>query len=179
MEKELVQAREHFIQGLSRISYFWGFPKAMGAIFGAIYLSPDPITLDELVEQIGISKGTASTNVRNLERLGMIHKQYKVGDRKDFYIAETDFWRIVKGILKEREKNEFDLALRSVAESLTIVNQFKKGKKENAMAVLYDERMQAMQKFFDTLDNVVAMFLALDDLRINSLKKLLGRSGAQ
>jgi len=179
VEKELVQAREHFIQGLSRISYFWGFPKAMGAIFGAIYLSPDSITLDELVEQVGISKGAASTNVRNLERLGMIHKQYKVGDRKDFYVAETDFWKIVKGILKEREKNEFDLALRSVAESLTIVNQLKKGKKENAMAVLYDERMQAMQKFFDTLDNVVAMFLALDDLRINSLKKLLGRSGAK
>ena len=179
MEKELVQAREHFIQGLSRISYFWGFPKAMGAIFGAIYLSPDSITLDELVEQVGISKGAASTNVRNLERLGMIHKQYKVGDRKDYYIAETDFWRIVKGILKEREKNEFDLALKSVGESLAIVNALNKGKKENAMAVLYDERMQAMKNFFDSLDNVVAMFLALDDLRINSFKKILGRSGAK
>ena len=179
MEKELVQAREHFIQGLSRISYFWGFPKAMGAIFGAVYLSPEPITLDELVEQVNISKGAASTNVRNLERLGMIHKQYKVGDRKDFYIAETDFWRIVKGILKEREKNEFDLALRSVSESLTMVNQLKQGKQENATVALYNERMQAMKKFFDTLDNVVAMFLALDDLRIGSLKKLLGKSGVK
>ena len=179
MENELVHAREHFIQGLSRISFFWGFPKAMGAIFGAIYLSPEPITLDELVEQVGISKGAASTNVRNLERLGMIHKKYKVGDRKDYYIAETDFWRIVKGILKEREKNEFDLALRSVGESLAMVTQLKQGKKENATAALYSERMKAMKNFFDSLDNVVAMFLALEDLRLVSLKKLLGKSGAK
>ena len=58
--------QEHFIQGMSRISNFWGFPRAMGAIYGAIYLSPAPVSLDELVEQVGVSKGSVSTNVRQL-----------------------------------------------------------------------------------------------------------------
>ena len=98
------QAREHFIQGISRIGYFWGFPKAMGAIFGAVYLSPQALTIDEIVAQIGVSKGAVSTNIRNLERLGIVHKELKLGDRKDYYSAETDFWKIVKGILREREK---------------------------------------------------------------------------
>ena len=39
----LTESREHFIQGMSRISNFWGFPRAMGAIYGAIYLSPEPV----------------------------------------------------------------------------------------------------------------------------------------
>ena len=105
-------------------------PARFGAIFGAVYLSPEALTLDALVEQVGVSKGAVSTNIRNLERLGIVHKQVKLGDRKDYYTAESDFWKIVKGILREREKNEFDLALRSVGESLTMVDQLKQGKKE-------------------------------------------------
>ncbi len=53
MDANLQAARERFIQAMSQISYFWGFPKAMGAIYGAVYLSPEPISLDELVEQAG------------------------------------------------------------------------------------------------------------------------------
>ena len=112
MNNKMMEAREHFIQGISRIAHFWGFPKAMGAIYGAIYLSPSPITLDDLVTQVGVSKGAVSTSVRSLERLNMVHKHIKVGDRKDYYTAEEDFWKIIKSILKEREKSEFDRAIR-------------------------------------------------------------------
>ena len=83
MTATLFAARQHFIQGLSRISQFWGFPKAMGAIFGALYLSPNPLSLDELVEQVEVTKGAVSTNVRALERLGMFHIQIVIGERKD------------------------------------------------------------------------------------------------
>jgi DNA-binding transcriptional regulator GbsR (MarR family) len=174
MESELISARENFIQGISRIAYFWGLPKAVGAIYGAIYLSPTQLTLDELVEQVGISKGAVSTNVRSLERLGMIHKHYKVGDRKDYYDAETDFWKIVKGILREREKNEFDVALRTVSDSLEIVQ--KANLKKSELADFYQERIKGMKKFFDSLDNLVATIIALDELRAGTIKKLFGKS---
>lgn len=175
MNQELESARESFIQGISRIAHFWGLPKAMGAIYGAIYLSPSPITLDALVEQVGITKGAVSTNVRNLERLGMINRQFKVGDRKDYYVAETDFWKIAKGILKEREKNEFNVALKTVGESLEIVEKAKKNSSDRELLEFYRERMNGMKSFFDSLDNLVATVLAIDELRSVSIKKLLGR----
>lgn len=175
--EQLAHARDHFILGLSRISNFWGFPKAMGAIFGALYLSPDPCSLDELVELAGVSKGAVSTNVRALERLGMVHKQMQIGDRKDYYLAETDFWKIVKGILREREKSEFDHALRTVDESLEIVNQPSFNGAQADLAQFYGERLRAMQAFFRALDNLVAMFLALDEFRVGALERLLGARG--
>ncbi len=174
MNPELISAREHFIQGISRIAHFWGLPKAVGAIYGAIYLSPNPLTLDGLVEQVSISKGAVSTNVRSLERLGMIHKQFKVGDRKDYYVAETDFWKIAKGILREREKNEFDVALRTVSDSLEIVQ--KANLKSSELADFYQERIKGMKKFFDSLDSIVATIIALDELRSGTIKKLFGKS---
>jgi DNA-binding transcriptional regulator GbsR (MarR family) len=121
MAENLDQARDTLIQGMSRISQFWGFPRGMGAIFGALYLSPVPLSLDELVLQAEITKGAVSTNVRALERLGMVHPYVHIGERKDYYVAETDFWKITRAILKEREKSEFDEALRSVGKGLEMV----------------------------------------------------------
>lgn len=175
MDDRLAQAREHFIQGLSRISHFWGFPKAMGAIFGALYLSPNPLSLDELVEQVGVSKGAVSTNVRALERLRMVHKHIQIGDRKDYYSAETDFWKIVKGILREREVSEFDHALRTVDESLEMAAPGEMAPEDRELAAFYQERLKAMQTTFRTLDNLVATLLALDELRMGALERWLGR----
>jgi len=172
---EITKSREHFIQGMSRIADFWGLPKAMGALYGAIYLSPSPLTLDTLVEQVGITKGAVSINVRNLERLGMIYKQFMPGDRKDYYKAETDFWKIVRGVLKERGKNEFNLALKTVSESLEILNNAKLKKDESELSDLYKARMNDMKKFFDSLDSLVATVLALDELRLNTIKKVFGK----
>ncbi|MEW5868936.1 MAG: MarR family transcriptional regulator [Chloroflexota bacterium] len=166
--------RQHFTQGLSRISHFWGFPKAMGAIYAILYLSPQALCLDDLVEQVGVTKGAISTNVRTLERLGMVHRQIQVGDRRDYYLAETDFWKIVKTVLRERQKSEFDHALRSVDESLEMLSQVESDPDQAELAHFYQTRLSAMQAFFHTLDNLVATFLALDDLRSGALERLLG-----
>ncbi len=174
MTDSLSQSRQHFLLGLSRISEFWGFPKAMGAIYGALYLSPGPLSLDEIVEQVSVTKGAVSTNVRALERLGMVHKHLQIGERKDYYTAETDFWKIIKGILKEREKSEFDHALQSVSESLAMVEDGAIDPQQEELARFYQKRLQAMQSFFRSLDNLVATLLALDELRSSTLEKLLG-----
>ncbi|MDX1414059.1 MAG: MarR family transcriptional regulator [Candidatus Promineifilaceae bacterium] len=176
LNQNLLEARQNFIQGMSRISNFWGFPKAMGAIFGAIYLSPMPISLDEIVEKVGVTKGSVSTNVRTLERLGMVHKQIRVGDRKDYYEAEADFWKIIKGVLREREKSEFDLALRTVNDSLEMVKEAKPTDTEADLVLFYQQRMENMQRFFNTLDNIVATLLALDNLRLNSVRTMFGKT---
>ncbi|PIE80713.1 MAG: hypothetical protein CSA11_07265 [Chloroflexi bacterium] len=176
MDEDLTRARAHFIQGMSRITYFWGFPKAMGAIYGAIYLSPDPISLDELVEQVNVSKGAVSTNVRLLERLNMVDKHLQVGDRKDYYTAETDFWQVMKNIMQEREKNEFALALRTVGESLDMVGEAEVPPDEAELAAFYQERMRSMKGFFDQLDNLVTMLISLDTMRLNALMRFFANS---
>lgn len=174
MDSELTKAHENFVQGMSRISHFWGFPKAMGAIFGAVYLSPQPVSLDELVNLVGVTKGSVSTNIRSLERLGMVHRQIQVGDRKDYYIAETDFWKIVRGVLKEREKSEFDQALRTVGESMSMVENA--SPEEAELAGFYQKRMGALQAFFNRLDKLVATLMALEDLRQGSAQRLFNSS---
>ncbi len=176
MITDLTASRQQFIQGMSRISHFWGFPKAMGAVFGAIYLSPSPLSLNEIVETVGVTKGAVSTNVRHLERLGMVHKHIQVGERKDYYTAETDFWKMIKSILEEREKSEFDKALNSVTESLEMAVEAKAEDAE--LAAFYEERMGAMKSFFKTLDSLVSAALAIEGLvSLNTLRNFMEKAG--
>src|SRR5574342_755544 len=123
MTPSLDQIKNDFTEGLSQISRFWGFPKGMGAIFAVLYLSPTPPSLDEIVQETGLTKGAISTEIRALARIGLVHRSSRLGDRKDYYEAETDFYAAIRSILKERQNSEFDRAVRSVKETLEMMEE--------------------------------------------------------
>ena len=105
VNKKLDQIKLDFVEGLSQISRFWGFPKGMGAIFAVLYLSPTPLSLDEITAQTGLTKGAVSTEIRALARMGLVHRSSKLADRKDYYAAETDFYKAIRTILKAVSKS--------------------------------------------------------------------------
>lgn len=170
------QIRDKFMQGLGRVAEFWGFPKAMGAAYAAIYLSPVPLSLDELVDAVGVTKGALSIHMRGLERMGVVHRDGRAGDRKDYYSADTDFWGVLRRILREREKREFDRALRSVAECLTMLDALPKKSADATLVAFWRERLLIMQRFFDALDRIVGSVLAMERFRQGALELLLGVS---
>ena len=123
MPQSLTKIKKDFTEGLSQISRFWGFPKGMGAIFAVLYLSPTALSLDEIVQETGLTKGAISTEIRALARMGLVHRSSKLGDRKDYYSAEADFYASIRSILKERQNSEFDRAVRSVKDTLTKMDE--------------------------------------------------------
>ena len=163
--------KQNFVEGMSGISQFWGFPKGVGAIFGVLYLSPEPRSLDDLVEQTGLSKGAISTNVRMLSRLGLIHPVNRLSDRKDYYEAETDFYKAIRAILRERQNNEFDRAVASVRETLEKLES-DTGAMDAERAFL-TERVRALKDFFDALDSLSSAVARLDGLGLNTIQTVL------
>ena len=168
----LEQTRQAFIENLSRISQFWGYPRAMGALYGALYLSPSPLSLDELIPIVGVTKGAISTNIRALGQLGMVHQQVRAGDRRDYYEADTDFWKIARTILERRQKPEFDKALQEVSLAVQKVRSRQHPAKEAELAQFYEQRLSAMESFFHTIDGIVALLLQMEKLRVEGLRSL-------
>ncbi len=172
MTKKLTQLKQEFTEGLSQISRFWGFPKGMGAIFAVLYLSPNPLSLDEIVEQTGLTKGAISTEVRTLARMGLVHRSSKLADRKDYYEAETDFYKSIRSILKERQNNEFDRALRSVREALAELEAGSVSGSEADVQFAY-QRIKALQEFFDAFDTLTNAVIKLESLGLGNIQKIL------
>ena len=170
MTQSLSQIKQDFTEGLSQISRFWGFPKGMGAIFGVLYLSPTPLSLDEIVQETGLTKGAISTEIRALARMGLVHRSSRLGDRKDYYEAEADFYAAIKSIFKERQNSEFDRAIRSVKETLTSMeNNWVENEEWNFVY----ERVQALQDFFDAIDSLAKAVVRLERLGISNVTKIL------
>jgi DNA-binding transcriptional regulator GbsR (MarR family) len=170
MDKSLTTIKQDFTEGLSQISRFWGFPKGMGAIFAVLYLSPTPLSLDEIVQETGLTKGAVSTEIRALARMGLVHRSSKLGDRKDYYEAEADFYAAVRSILKERQNSEFDRAVRSVKGTLTVMEE--NWVEDEDWYFVY-ERVQALQEFFDAIDSLSRAVIRLDHLGMSNVAKIL------
>ena len=170
---ELNEIKAEFTQGLSQISQFWGLPKSMGAIFAVLYLSPTEITLDELVAETGFTKGAISTSVRTLARMGLVHRQTKLGDRKDYYVAESDFYKVVRSILKGRENSEFSRAIDSVGQTLVNLQASPK-QVRSAEWDFAENRVSEMKSFFDNLDHLVRVITALETMNQNTVQKVIG-----
>ena len=171
MTQSITKIKKDFIEGLSEISRFWGFPKGMGAIFAVLYLSPTALSLDEIVEETGLTKGAISTEIRALARMGLVHRSSRLGDRKDYYEAEADFYAAIRSILKERQNSEFDRAIRSVKETLKTMEEHWV---ENEEWNFVYERVQALQNFFDAIDNLTKAVVRLESLGISNVTKILG-----
>jgi DNA-binding transcriptional regulator GbsR (MarR family) len=171
MAQSLTKIKRDFTEGLSQISRFWGFPKGMGAIFAALYLSTAPLSLDEIVAETGLTKGAISTEIRALARMGLVHRSTKLGDRKDYYSAETDFYAAIKSILKERQNSEFDRAVGSVKTALTAMDE---NWVDNEEWNFTYRRVQALQGFFDAIDSLSKAVMKLDNLGLSNVTKILG-----
>jgi DNA-binding transcriptional regulator GbsR (MarR family) len=170
MTNSLTTIKKDFTEGLSQISRFWGFPKGMGAIFAVLYLSPTPLSLDEIVQETGLTKGAISTEIRALARMGLVHRSAKLGDRKDYYEAEADFYAAIKSILKERQNSEFDRAVRSVKDTLSVMEE---NWVENEEWNFTYERVKALQDFFNAIDSLTQAVIKLEKLGLTNVAKIL------
>ncbi len=172
MSKDLQHIRREFVEGLGHISRFWGFPKGVGAVYGVLYLSASPLSLDDLVGQTTLTKGAISTDVRALARMGLVRRSSRLGDRKDYYEAETDFYRAIRSILGERQNTEFARSIETVRQTLTELKAARGSVDESERKFLI-ERVQALQDFFDAIDSLARAVARLDSLGFSSVQKVL------
>jgi DNA-binding transcriptional regulator GbsR (MarR family) len=113
-ENELSRARDLGIDTCGRIAEFWGFTRTMGRTFGLLYLSREPLPQSEIQKRLGISAGSASMTLAALGRWGVVHRVWVRGQRREHYQAETDFWKMISGVLNERERREIGVAVEVV-----------------------------------------------------------------
>jgi len=151
MDDNLAKACDNFIEGVGRLSSMVALGRVMGQLYGMLFLSNRPLCLDDMVERLKISKGNASLNIRELEKLGMVRKVWIKGDRKDFYEAELDFEKILITGLIDAAKRRMELASNTVVETENLVKkaQAKLKGEEKATAELYIERLQTLKKIHE------------------------------
>lgn len=109
---EFKEAKNKFIQTWGALGSQWGINKTMAQIHALLMVSPEALSMEEIMEELLISRGNASMNLRALMDWGIVYKEYKSGERKEFFTAEKDLDELAVKIAKERSKREIKPALK-------------------------------------------------------------------
>ncbi len=152
------------LDGLGQLADYFGFSKVVGQLYGALLLSDEPLCLDDLVQQLDISKANASMNMRTLENMGMVRQVWVRGSssRRKYYEAETDFWQIIGNVLSGREMRDLDRAISTMDENIArLQNQMSTmDERDQALAQVYIDRIGKMKALFHFAQTVISSIVA-------------------
>ncbi|MPS66674.1 MAG: transcriptional regulator [Chryseobacterium sp.] len=151
---QLSEAKEKYIQTWGTLATNWGINRTMAQVHALLLAEGKPLSTDEVMEMLAISRGNANMNLRNLMDWGLVRKELMKGDRKEYFFAERDMWYLFKQLVKERKKREIEPVLSSISELKNI-----------------DENTEEAQRFsalMEEMENVTGKVFNIMDLAIKS-----------
>jgi DNA-binding transcriptional regulator GbsR (MarR family) len=136
---KLTEAKQQFISSWGAFGTHWGINRTMAQIHALLLVSPDPLTQDDIMEELDISRGNTNMNIRELINWGLVERVLLTGERKEYFTAEKDIWKVVKQIVKERKKRELEPMLQLL---------------DRLEAVEGDKRDKNVKAFVDTVSGI-------------------------
>ena len=117
---EFKEAKNKFVQTSGALGSQWGINKTMAQIHALLMVSSEAVSMEDIMEELQISRGNASMNIRALMDWGIVYKEYKAGERREFFTAEKDLDELAVKISRERSKREIKPALKVLKEVSSI-----------------------------------------------------------
>jgi DNA-binding transcriptional regulator GbsR (MarR family) len=161
---EFRDAKNKFVQTWGALGSQWGINKTMAQIHALLMVSHEAVSMEDIMEELQISRGNASMNLRALMDWGIVYKEYKTGERREYFTAEKDLDELAVKISRERSKREIKPALKVLKEVSSIEADATEEERHFVAQTtkLYDFVLQAdnvLDKITEYKDNWLAQLL--------------------
>ena len=157
---ELDAARDDFVAQWGAIGSSWGINRTMAQIHALLLTSTEPLSTDEVMAELRISRGNANTNLRDLVGWGLIRSVIRKGERKEFFEAEKDVWKMVCTIARERKRREIAPAIEVLDNCRARTSSLKSGDAKEFTRI-----MSELGDFLRLTDNVFDKIAASEQSR--------------
>ncbi|MAK35026.1 MAG: transcriptional regulator [Flavobacteriaceae bacterium] len=146
---EFKEAKEKFISTWGNLGSLWGINKAMAQIHALLFVSPAPLSMEDIMEALDISRGNASMNLRGLIDWGIVYKVNVAGERKEYFTSEKDVTELSRQIAKERSRRELQPTIKILKEVSNIPDDGTKATQE------FIKQTKAMHDLADMADTMM------------------------
>ncbi|MEG0927478.1 MULTISPECIES: GbsR/MarR family transcriptional regulator [Chryseobacterium] len=154
---QLSEAKEKYIQTWGTFATNWGINRTMAQVHALLLASGKPLSTDEVMEQLEVSRGNANMNLRALIDWGIVRKEFIKGDRKEYFVAEKDVWYLFKQITKERRKREIEPVISFLEELRNIDDD------ESEEAKEFIKLMNDFSSVTGKINNIMDLAIKSDD----------------
>jgi DNA-binding transcriptional regulator GbsR (MarR family) len=155
---KFTDAKAQFIQAWGSLGAQWGINRTMAQIHALLLIAPNALSADEIMEELNISRGNTNMNVRELINWGIVDKVLVPGERKEYFSAEKDIWKVGTAIARERKKRELDPILK-VLNALQSVEGDQKDKHVKA----FRDSISNINRFAQQTDATLNAFIKAEE----------------
>lgn len=155
---ELPEAKQKFIESWGKLGSEWGINRTMAQVHALLLLSPEALTTEDIMLELNISRGNANMNLRDLMDWGLIDKQLKPGERKEYFFADKDTWNIARQVAKERKRRELDPVIKVLNELSTI-----KGDDKDPAYKAFKKSVSDINKLAGNVNKTLEMMLKAEE----------------
>ena len=149
-EENFIEIQDRFVQHWGRLGSAWGVNRTMTQIHALLMVNDEPLTTDDIMDRLKISRGNAHKNLKELSQWGVVRSQIKAGDRKDYFVAEKEPWKMLCMLARERKRREIEPALEALEDCLQ-ASEGMKGEDSKA----FREQLKELQEFLEMADRVL------------------------
>src|SRR5437868_6677848 len=155
---KLKESKQQFISSWGAFGTHWGINRTMAQIHALLLVSAEPITQDEIMEELNISRGNVNMNIRELINWGLVERVLLPGERKEYFSAEKDIWKVMRQIVKERKKRELDPMLKLLDQLERI-----EGDKKDKDVKQFVDTVAGIRKFGGQADKTLDLMIRADE----------------
>ena len=147
----LAVARDEFVTQWGAIGSAWGINRTMAQIHALLLVTPQAVTTDEVMDDLKISRGNAHTNLKELVGWGLVRSVIRKGERKEYFEAEKDVWKMFCIIVREQKRREIRPAINVLKDCIDRADGLK-----SPDAVAFTRQTKALCEFMEMADGVLS-----------------------
>ena len=166
---KLSPAVEKYVLHWGEMGTRWGTNRTVAQIQALLYLSPEPLRADQIVDALSVARSNVSTSIRELQSYGLVRMTHVLGDRRDYFESLHDVWELFRVIIEQRKQRELNPTLSMLRTAAAEVDA------EKDTHPVTKERINNMLTF---VDSVSSWYEQISEVPTPTLTKLmkLGKS---
>jgi len=157
---DLTPVMKKFILHWGEMGSVWGVNRTVAQIYALLYLSPEPLTADEISETLAMARSTVSTGLHELQTWGLVKVVHVLGDRRDHFESMSDVWEMYRTIIRQRKSREIDPLLAMLRKNVAEAD------KDDAQI------KEKLQDMLDSLETVMTIYNQVEQMPLDTLIKL-------
>ena len=161
---QLSPAIEKYVLHWGEMGTRWGTNRTVAQIQALLYLSPEPLRADQIVDALSVARSNVSTSIRELQSYGLVRMTHVLGDRRDYFESLHDVWELFRVIIEQRKQRELNPTLSMLRTTAKEVLQ------EDDTDPVTKQRIQNMLNFVETTNE---WYEQIRDIPTPTLTKLM------
>lgn len=160
---ELTTTTQKFIVHWGEMGTRWGINRTVAQIHALLYISPKPLTAEEISDTLSIARSTVSTGLRELQSWSLVRVVHVLGDRRDHYETMNDVWQMFRVVLEERKRREVDPTLDILRVTITELE---------SSSVDDPHAKKKLIEMYDFFETIVTLYEQVEELPMSSIIRI-------